>query len=239
MAMLLIPAILISGKPLIVNSPEQLRTLMMLSALQLLGVWLNGLFTADATGFRTPIWPSYRHPYLAPFLSAALPGLFFPSIKNFTPSGSVQQGKREREARASKSLLRRLKLLVGDLRLWIQLLIIVSIICSVTLAVKRTLGMDISFQHRLQRLSVSVLWPPACTHWTMFIVECWKPISYAVYPPKFQSRETLLNRDRDTKIAYPSEMAKSEKRTQPPQRFSLIILAYAVLVLAYTWAKDF
>ena len=233
-AMFFIPAIFISGKPLVVNTPKQLRNLMMLSALQLLVVWLNGLFTANATGFRTPIWPPYRSPFLAPFQSAALLGLLFPSIQNFTPSGSVQDGERERKARSSKSILQRLKIQIGDFRLWIQLSIIVSIIYSIVLAVKRNLGMD----NQLQRFSVNVLWPPGCAHWMMFVVECWKPISYAIFPPKLQPRETLLNRDRGTQIAYPSETAKSEKRTQPSQGFSLFILAYAVLILAYTWAKE-
>ena len=237
MAMFLIPAFLISGKSFIVNTPQQLRGLMALSALQLLVAWLNGLFAADATGFRMPIWPYYRHPFLAPFMSAALLGLLFPSLRTSTPSGTVLEGEREREVRFSNSVNRRLRFLIGDSRLWTQLLIIVSIIFSVILAVKRTVSMDISFQHQLQRLSVSVLWPPACAHWTMLIVECWKPVSYVVFPPKYQSRETLLNRDPITKTAYPSEMAKSQKRIKPSQRFSLTILGYVVLVLAYVWTK--
>ena len=239
-AMFLIPAILISGEPLIaLETPQQLRNLMMLSALQLLVAWLDGFIGADAIGFRTTIWPSYRYPYLAPFQSVALLGLLFPSARRFTPTGSMDDGEREREARASRSFIRRLRFLLGDIRIWSQLLVIVFIVYGATVSVRRALGMNISFQHQLQRLFVSVAWPPAFVHWTMFIVECWKPISYAVFLPKIHSRETLLHRDPETKVAYPSNMAKDGERIRPSQKFALAILAYGLCVLAYSCGRRF
>ena len=239
-AMVLIPAILISGKPFIaLKTPQQLRNLIMLSALQLLVTWFHGLITADATGFRVPIWPSYRHPFLAPFQSIALLGLIFPYGQASSPSGRTKDGESERKARASKSVIRRLKFLLADYRLWSPLLVIVSIVYGATLSIRRTLSMDISFQHQQQRLLVSVAWPPAFVHWMMFIVECWKPISYAVFLPKVYPREALLNRDAKTKVAYPSDMAKNEERIRPSQWFAHFILAYAVLVLVYGWGRKF
>lgn len=53
-AMLFVPAVLISGKPTVVSgSSQQLQNLLMLGALQLLAEGLNGLATAECTGFRT------------------------------------------------------------------------------------------------------------------------------------------------------------------------------------------
>ena len=128
---------------------------------------------------------------------------------------------------------------MGDFSSWLHLLVITSTVFGVLLSVKTIVSMDMSSQHQLQRLLVRVAWPPAFVHWIMFIVECWMPISYAIFPPKVRSREALLNRNPITKVAYPSAMAKDGERLRPSQRFALVILAYAVLMLACSWGTRF
>ena len=242
-AMLFLPAILISGKPVVTpETLQQLRDLVALSAFQLLVVWINGLLQAECMGFRAPIWPPYRHSFLAPFQSIALIELCLPVVRNFSPSGSMLDGQSEREAQASNSLIRRLTILLRDPGSWFQLLVITSSIFGATLCFWSTLSAqetDVSFQHRVQRLLVGAAWPPAFVHWTMLIVECWKPISYVIFPRKAPAREDLLNRDPKTRVAYPSDTAKDQNRVRPSQRFALAILVYAILILACCWGMKF
>lgn len=241
-AMLFIPAVLISRRSFVASSPKQLQHLLFLSALQLLANWTIGLMAAEGAGFRSPIWPPYRHPFLAPFqLMGILESLSPIKLKrNFTTAGSTLHGRRERESRASNSFIRRIVFVLGDFGSWFQLFVIASTIFGATHSIRTTLSLKhVDSQHQLQILLTGVAWPPAFVHWTLFIVECWRPLSYVIFPPKIPTRETLLNRDPDTKVAYPSEMAKDEKRVRPSQRFSIVVLAYAVFILACSWGIQF
>lgn len=243
LAMLLIPAVLISKRPFVAAaSPQQLQHLLILSALQLIANWLNGLVAADAAGFRSSIWPPYRHPFLAPFqLMGILETLSpFKLKRNFTTAGSTLHGRRERESRASKSFIRRIVFVLGEFGSWLQLFVITSTIFGATHYVTTTLRLKhVDSQHQLQILLTGVAWPPAFVHGMLFVVECWRPLSYAIFPPKIHTRETLLDRDPDTKVAYPSQMAKDEKRVRPSQRLSIVVLAYAVFILACSWGIEF
>lgn len=239
-AMLVFPAILISGKPfLALETPQQLRNLLMLSALQLLATWLNGLLTAVPCGFRVPFWPPYGPVFLSPFQAFAVLRLLFPLTQNFTPTGSTLDGQREREVRDSNSFVRRLKFVLGDPSSWWQLFVIASTVFGMTLHVKAAFGIDTSFQHQIQRLFVSAAWPPTFAHCMMFIAECWKPITYILFPQRILSREALLNRDPNTKVAYPSDMAKDGKRIRCSQGFAIFIMVYTVLVLACSLGMTF
>ena len=241
-AMFFLPAVLISGKPFIVaKTAGQLRNLVTLSALQFVVMWLNGLVAADAAGFRAPIWPPYRHPFLAPIQSFGFFSLLFPSTKSFATAGNmdVMIREREREALGSKSFIERLKLFLGDQKVWPYLFVVISMVSGVTTSVKKSLSMDVSFQHQIHHLFTSLAWPPAFVHCAMLIVYCWIPVSHAIFPRKLPDREALLNRDPDTKVAYPTDMAKDRVRTRPSQGFAIFVLAYAVFVLAYCWKADF
>ena len=241
-AMLFTPAILISRRPFVASTSAQLPILLTLSSSHLLLTWANGLMIADATRFRTPIWPPYRSPHLAPFRLVGILELLFPTkpkSKHLT-SGSTLHGRRERESRASSSLIRRVRFALGEPSSWFQLIVITSTIFGATRHITTTLSLnDINFQHRIHILMVGVAWPPAFVHGMLFIVECWKPLSYLVFPPKIHAREALLCRDPDTKVAYPSEMAKDEGRVRSSQRFSIMVLAYAMFVLAFSWWFNF
>ena len=122
--MLFIPTILVSKTPFVApKSPQQLRNLLTLKALQLLVTWLNDLITAEATSFQLPIWPSYRLPFLAPFQSIPISGLF---RQNFSPSGSTTNEERKREALASKSLKKLLKSLSKYASSWFHMPMLVQ-----------------------------------------------------------------------------------------------------------------
>ncbi len=239
-AMLFIPTVLVSEKPFIApKTPQQLRNLLMLSALQLLVTWLNGLITAEATSFQLPIWPSYRVPFLAPFQSIAISGLLFPFRQNFSPSGNPKDEEREREALGSKSLMKRLKFLFKDPSSWFHLLVITSMVLGTTLNLKAAFSKKVDSQHHLRQLFVGAAWPPAFVHCMMFIVQCWKPIAYVIFPLERPPRESLLDRDPKTRLAYPSAMAKDGQRIRPSQGFPLVILAYSVFVLGCSWGLRF
>ena len=237
-AMLIVPAVFISGKQFIaLETPQQLQKLLMLSALQILAEGLNGLFTGECIGFRELIWQPHRQVFLAPFKAFAVLGFLFPFTQNFTPTGYALDRQRELEARASTLSIRRLKVLLGTF--WFQLFVLVSNVFGATICVRTALGLDINSPYQRQKLFVGAAWPPAFAYWMMFIVECWKSISYATFPQKTQLREALLNRDPDTQLAYPSDMAKDGGRIRPSQVFPLVILAYAAFILAYSWGIRF
>ena len=238
-AMLFVPAILISGRPFIASRALQLRNLLILNALQLLVTWNYGLINAETVDFRASIWPPYRHPFLAPFQSISLLEVAFGIKRKFSTSGNMLNGQCERNSRTSCSFIRRIKFLLGHLSSWLQLLVIMSSIFGAAHYIKIVLSLDISPQHRLQRLLVGIAWPSVFVHWMLFIVECWKPLSYAIFPPKIHSREDLLERDPDTKVARPSNMAKNKERLRSSQGLSIMVLAYVTSVLACSWGVRF
>lgn len=240
-AMLFIPAVLISRRSFVASSPQQLQHLLILSALQLLVNWTNGLVAAEGAGFRSPIWPPYRHPFLAPFqLIGILESILPIKLKrSFTTAGSTLHGQRERESRASNSFTRRIILVLSEFGSWLQLFVIASTIFGAAHSIRTTISLkDVDSQKRLQILLTGVAWPPAFVHWTLFIVECWKPLSYVIFPRKIHTREALVNRDPDTKVAYPSEVAKDEKRVRPSQGFSIVVLVYAVFIFVCSWGIE-
>lgn len=238
-AMFFIPAILVSGRPFIASTISQLRKLLISSALQILVTWINGLISSEAVGFRASIWPPYRHPFLAPLQSIGFLESVFAVQRNFTPSGSMLDGQPERRSRAPKSFVRRMKIFLGQFSSWLQLLVIMSSIFGAAHNIKTVLSLDISPQHRWQRFLVGIAWPSVFVHWILFIVECWKPLSYAIFRPNKSAREGYLDRDPETKVAYPSDMAKSDERVRPTQRFSIMVLVYVISVLAWSWSANF
>ena len=238
-SMLFIPTILVSGRPFIASRNVQSRSLLLLSALQLLVTWINGLMTAETSSFRHSIWPSYRQSFLAPLLSIGLLKWVFAVERKFAPSGSMLVGQGERESWTSCSIFRRIKVALGQSSSWLQLLVLMFSIFGAIYNVKMVLGLDISHQHRLQMFLVGIAWPSAFVHWMLFVEECWKPLSYVIFPPTIRPREALLDRDLKTKVAYPSEMAKDEERVRSPQGLSIMVLAYAISVLACSWRFQF
>ena len=240
-AMFFIPAVLISRKPFVVTeSPQQLRTLLILGALQILVTWINNLITAESIGFRMLIWPTCRYPFMAPFQTLGVLGTVLPFKRTFSPTGSMLDGQRERESRDSKSFVRRMKFLIGTVGLWVEIFVIASAAVGGTLSIRSALRMDINYQNQLQGLFARAAWPPAFALWTMFIVECSKPIAYILFPPEIPPREALLDRDPTTKVAYPSARAKDEERiVASHQWFSFVILAYTVFVLIVCWGTSF
>ena len=239
-AMLFIPAVLISRKPFVImGSSQQLQNLLILSALQILVEWVNNIVTAESIGFRMLIWPSCRHPFMAPFQTLGVLGPLLPFKRTFSPTGSVLGGRQERESRDSKSFVRRMKFLIGSVHLWVEIFILASAAVSGTLGIRSGLRMDVSYRNQLQGLFARAAWPPAFALWTMFIVECSKPIAYILFPPDVPPREALLNRDPTTKVAYPSARAKDEERIVSHQWFSFVILAYTIFVLTFCWGTRF
>lgn len=240
--MLFVPAILISTRPFIASISQQLGKLLTLSALQLLATWTYGFVTAEAVDFQIPIWPPYSRTFLAPLQSMSILGVFFP-IKlggRYITSGSPLHASRERESRASNSSVRRVKIAMGDRGSWFYLLVITSTIFGVTHYSRTTLSLrDAGPQYQLQTLLVGVAWPPAFVHGWLFVAECWIPLSFFIFPPQIPSREALLSRDPDTKIAYPSEMAKDQVRIRPSQGLGIMVVIYVVSMLACSWAINF
>ena len=139
--MLFIPVVLISRKPFVVTeSPQQLRTLLILSALQILVMWINNLITAESIGFRMLIWPNCRYPFLAPFQTLGVLGPVLPFKRSFSPTGNMLDGQRERESRDSKSFVRRMKFLIGTVGLWVEIFIIASAAVGGTLSIRTLSG---------------------------------------------------------------------------------------------------
>ena len=57
----------------------------------------------------------------------------------------------------------------------------------------------------VKEILIRAAWPPALVLCTTIVVHYWTPISHAISPPAMRTRESLLVRDQDTKVAYPTE----------------------------------
>lgn len=54
-------------------------------------------------------------------------------------------------------------------------------------------------------------WPPL--FWMQYVSSALTPIVYAIWPPTVPNRETLLDRDMKTNVAYPTAEARQVKRS--------------------------
>jgi cellulose synthase/poly-beta-1,6-N-acetylglucosamine synthase-like glycosyltransferase len=242
LVMAVVPCLLFSGKPLIIYAtPQQLSTLLRFGFLQFLATWIYGLVDATATDFHKPIWPVNAQMYLAPYQVMTL---FHLVSRDTTPTGRMEAGERERKARISGTMAQRLWILLWEqgaiMLLAIMAACVIGAYVSFHAAVVAAGGFKsyVSLPDLGKEIGIRVAWPPAFVLWTAITVSCWKPIAYVISAPAIRSRESLLERDPVTQVAYPIAAAdprNSSERIRISQHFAVFALGYFVFAVLVSW----
>lgn len=127
---------------------------------------------------------------------------------SFSSSGSIESTLDERDIHARASLLRRLKVILWDGGALIHLAYLLFTLGAVGFSVARMFispGLS-SAEARLVYFLTHAGWPPL--FWLVTVLACWTPIKYALSPPAVPDRDDLVQREKETGIAHPTEGAK-------------------------------
>lgn len=153
--------------------------------------------------------------------SFVLPTRLGGSKAGFTASGSVQSDLQERSPTHRAPLLRRMRVTLFSHMVWIHVLLILSCLGGVSLVCLRALGFEwipslfpllplSSTTDQMVYLVTRLAWPPVL--WFQYVCSALVPVLYMVWPPTTPERETLLERDEKTQLAYPKVGARAVER---------------------------
>ena len=155
-------------------------------------------------------------------------------MASFASSGSIDSVINERDARTRAPLVRRLRVILLNGGVLIHVMYILFTAAAVAASLVRTFTTTAdAWQDRLFYVLTHAGWPPLV--WLVASVACTVPIKYAVDPPAMPDREDLLQRDKDTLIAHPTEGAKRARWGKS----NLLHEGFYVLITAYTTAIFF
>ncbi|KAI9799981.1 MAG: hypothetical protein M1833_003510 [Piccolia ochrophora] len=245
--MVVIPTMLLSGSPLILYStPSHLRLLIRIGCIDTAAQALNGLFTSRMTGYRLAIFSQFSNLWTAPYLLstasryvlAAISTSLASAIPNYTPSGSLTDGSHERDARRSGSPLTRLRVIMWNPFSLFLLLVLSACTLSAALELRAVAtaalagpGLVSALRHTLVRAA----YPPAFLLWTAVLGAASVPLSYALFPPPVVVRERLLARDPRTKVAYPTEQAKTADDANGSHAHAVAVVSVLVGAFVGSW----
>ncbi|CAD6590774.1 MAG: hypothetical protein ASARMPRED_004999 [Alectoria sarmentosa] len=166
--------------------------------------------------------------------SFVLPSWLGGAMASFASSGSIDSVINERDARTRAPLVRRLRVILLNGGVLIHVMYILFTAAAVAASLVRTFTTTAdAWQDRLFYVLTHAGWPPLV--WLVASVACTVPIKYAVDPPAMPDREDLLQRDKDTLIAHPTEGAKRARWGKS----NLLHEGFYVLITAYTTAIFF
>lgn len=124
---------------------------------------------------------------------------------------------------------------------WIHVLLITACVIGLCLAFARAFSSTTVFSvfalrqlhgstDRLIYLTTRIGWPPFV--WAQYVMSAMAPIMYMLFPPTTPDRETLLERDERTQVAYP------RRETRMMKQNSGVLWRYlrALLAIIYTVA---
>ncbi|KAL9610113.1 MAG: hypothetical protein Q9167_005159 [Letrouitia subvulpina] len=206
------PILLLTGFPLVVTSTTtQLKILTLLGFLRLSAVFYYNLLSSKATNFHlsiassTHIWPvPFQFKTLVQFFLSVVAGHGMPL---FTPSGLIGFNRK------ATSIPQRIKLALWDYGFVIHSMI--SLACAFGAA--RSFQAAADSKHFWQELLVRAGWPPAFLLWALLATDSWTPIGHVIFPATPATRETLLDRDPKSKLAYPTAKARDQIKLPYPQ----------------------
>ncbi|KAL8720093.1 MAG: hypothetical protein Q9225_003000 [Loekoesia sp. 1 TL-2023] len=220
-----LPFLLLTGAPLVAYSTEsQLRTILILFFIKFLAIsTYNFLATRAANYHLSLMWIS--NAWVIPFqfmtiVRFAISILTGGGVPLFTPSGFV-------DMRAAKTLASRIKVALWDDGFVIHIAIIVSfgagIVASANGAAQAAQTGDF-----WKELIIRAGWPPIFLIWSIYIIDCWTPLSYTLNPPPPMARSALVDRDPTTQLAYPNQQAKDQVRVRPSQVSAVPRILYCI-----------
>lgn len=238
-----LPVFLFSGNTLILDrDPQRLRILLHLAALDFAVHGLQGFLESCIAEYCISILQDFHHFWMSPYLTPSLLGWLFPwaskvfSGASFKPSGCAA-GAEDTETYRS-SLLRRLKVILWESSALLHLAILIACLAGVVVATIRTVYTP-CHKDKYQMLLdwfTHAGYPPAVLFWTSVISNGWLPVSYAIWSPRRLARESLLERDPKTDVAYPTAKARDQGHRQSAEWQFKVVAAYYAVAAAGSWA---
>ncbi|KAF2726590.1 nucleotide-diphospho-sugar transferase [Polyplosphaeria fusca] len=244
---LLVPLSLFSGYPLIVWTEDyELQWLIRLVVLWMFCHWLHEGVLGVIFALGRDVRLTSLDIFMAWLQSFVLPTRLGGVRAGFTASGTVRSDIKERDAHERAPLLRRLRVTLLNHWVYIHVLLITACLAGVSLSVTRAFARNPlpsmfamrplhSSTDRLVYLVTRIGWPPFA--WLQYCMSALAPVMYMFFPPTAKDRETLLDRDEKTQVAYPRQNARvAERNMGGAWRYAratvAIIFTLALLVLS-------
>ncbi len=127
----------------------------------------------------------------------------------FSSSGSIKSDLNERDPKLRTPLMRRLKVILWDCKVWIHLAYIIYVLVAVCWSTIRGFESTTTWKELGVYQLTHAFWPPLL--WLVSLAGCWTPIKYAIWPPTMPDREELLDRDEKTGVTRPKEEWKKQR----------------------------
>ncbi|KAL8929727.1 MAG: hypothetical protein Q9172_000284 [Xanthocarpia lactea] len=230
-----LPILLMTGAPLVAYSTNaQLRRLSVLFLIRFLANFSYNFLATKAANYHlgllglSVVWTiPFQFMTLVRFALSVVTG---GGVPLFTPSGL------NADVGAAKTLASRLKGALWDHGFIIHVALIASLLSGVAASLNAA-----SKSGNTQTIWIELFtragWPPIFLIWSTYMVDCWTPLSYSFSPPKAMARSTLVDRDPETHLAYPTRQAKDPLRIRPSQTAAIIELLYCIgacgLIMCY------
>ncbi|KAJ4365374.1 hypothetical protein N0V95_000521 [Ascochyta clinopodiicola] len=235
-SLLTMPIVLISGGTLIAYATDdQLRLLTRLCFVALIANRLNEWVMTLPAGYRLGQRDAGAMIWMAPYhaitiiRSFVLPSFLGGKTAAFSSTGSQQSELNERDPVHRAGLFRRLRVILLQSGVWMHFAYIVFCVAAVAVSTARGVILNKgSIEQTLVFMLTHACWPPLL--WLIALASCWAPLHYAIWPPNMPDRESLLDRDPNTGIAYPKAEAKGLKWGQKNMLHEVLYF----LLTAYT-----
>ncbi|KAL8649033.1 MAG: hypothetical protein Q9210_004635 [Variospora velana] len=236
--LVLMPILLMSGAPLVAYSTDsQLRTISVL--------FMARFGAKSAYNFLATRATNYHLSLLGGAASWVIPFQFVTLVRSalsvlptfsiftrgtapvFTPTGTSN-------VQDAKTFAGRLKTALWNDGFAVHVAIVASLVAGLvgSMNAASQAATDDGFW---SALFVRAAWPPIFLIWSAYLLDCWTPLSYALSPPVPMNRETLVDRDAASQVAYPNDYAKDPIRIRPSQTVPLMKMAYCFGACA-VWA---
>ncbi|KAL8945885.1 MAG: hypothetical protein Q9222_007638 [Ikaeria aurantiellina] len=220
-----LPLLLLTGAPLVAYSTDsQLRALSCLALIRIFGLFSYDFLTSRAANYHLDV-SGLSNAWTIPFQFVTIVrfGLSIVTgggVPLFTPSGLM-------DLRSAKTLAGRIKVALWDDGFIVHIIIMASLSFGIVASVNTASEAD-STRTLWKNIFIRAGWPQIFLLWTTYMTDCWTPLSYGLNPPQLMNRESLLDRDPSSQLAYPTRQAKDQIRVRPPQTAAIAKLAYCI-----------
>ncbi len=234
--------LLLSGNVFVFDhAPHQLRILLHLAFLDFAIHSLQGFLESSLADHCISILQDFRQLWMSPYLAPDLFRWLFPWAANifscapFKPSGCIIDS--EHSDAYKSSLLKRFRSMLWDNSGLLHLVVLVTCLTGVVLSIIRTAHVSNSNDvYQMARYwFIHAGYPPAVLLWTSVICNGWVPMSYAIWNPHRPERESLLDRDPKTGVAYPTARAKDQTYRQSAEWQFKVMVVYYALATVGSW----
>lgn len=221
----LFPLLLFSSEPLVAYTNEsQLRVISVLFLIRFLAILSHDMLATKAASYHLSLLlnaGTWAVPFQ--FMTIVQRAISISSGREmalFTPSGLTG-------SHTPKSFASRIKTALWADGFIVHVLVAMSLVRGVVLSVNGAVQLndDGGFW---KEVLIRAGWPPIFQIWSAYLIDCWTPISYTLFPPTPLSRESLIDRDPMTQLAYPNRYAKDQVRIRPRQISAILRILYCI-----------